>query len=740
MKSETITVQQIFQDRRQYSVPFYQRAYVWNKEDQWERLWSDIQEKANERLAGDNPVPHFLGAVVLEQQPVNGLLDIGKFSIIDGQQRLTTLQYLLTALSILLRESEEIGVLSLVDNCRWNSNPETTRNPDVDVFKLWPTFRDRDIYKVAVSTKKINDFQEKYPEVCSKAKKIKKNTVTNLIAVDAIYYFFNKMNDWAKREERNDRLALRAIAEAILTDIKLVSITLDEEDDAQVIFETLNGHGAQLHATDLIRNYIFMQADRDHAIDNVSKLYDSLWLQFEDDFWKEEQTRGRLKRPRLDWFIQTILQVEFREDIDISRLYSGYQRFSKAKNVTSQLEKLNIYADHYKTMILGIRCKPIGRFGNRIKNWDASTTHALALIVSMSELSDDEKNQIFDLIVSYFVRRAVCGLTAKNYNRVFNQQVKRISASPITVASIYSDLSALEGKSARWPRDDEFRKEWTESAIYKARLDSPKIKTIFLELEKAMRSSRTEESDLLIIEQLDVEHILPVSWFEYWELSDGTLAKKDEIDSLDSNSPRLMLILKREKAKNLIGNLTLLNNSVNRSLQNSFFHQKRDTIFRESNLHLNRELMIKHYWNEDEIDMRGQMLFSLAKKIWNGPEGTSEKSWFIEAALAEEEKNSTIITKNKALETECSLINAWVVKSVVFPSSTEFRANHKGQVYRATVGDGALVLSDGKEFSSPSSAARHITGTEVNGWNFWECKLPGESVWHIMKDLRKDGK
>ncbi len=66
MRSETIPVQQVFQDRRQYLVPFYQRAYVWNKEEQWEPLWADIAEKAEMRSKGDTPSPHFLGAIVLE--------------------------------------------------------------------------------------------------------------------------------------------------------------------------------------------------------------------------------------------------------------------------------------------------------------------------------------------------------------------------------------------------------------------------------------------------------------------------------------------------------------------------------------------------------------------------------------------------------------------------------------------------------------------------------------------------
>src|SRR5207245_2302904 len=102
--------------------------------------------------------------------------------------------------------------------------------------------------------------------------------------------------------------------------------SLGEGDDAQVIFETLNGRGAELHATDLIRNFIFMRADRDGA--HAGELYDALWSPFEVSFWSEEQRRGRLKRPRLEWFMQAVLQSELHEEVDIGRLYSEYRRFA----------------------------------------------------------------------------------------------------------------------------------------------------------------------------------------------------------------------------------------------------------------------------------------------------------------------------------------------------------------------------------------------------------------------------
>lgn len=79
----------------------------------------------------------------------------------------------------------------------------------------------------------------------------------------------------------------------------------------------------------------------------------------------------------------------------------------------------------------------------------------------------------------------------------------------------------------------------------------------------------------------------------------------------------------------------------------------------------------------------------------------------------------------------------WVAKGVRFPVGTDFRANYKGQVHTASIEAGALVLSDGKRFDSPSAAAVSITGNAVNGWRFWECRLPGKSSWQLIESLRR---
>jgi uncharacterized protein with ParB-like and HNH nuclease domain len=129
MKSDTITVEQLFQNRRQYCVPFYQRAYVWTLEDQWEQLWEDIRTKADARLGGGRFTAHFLGAVVLDPQHREGLIGVEAYHIIDGQQRLTTLQYVLTSALFALRDLGNVALAPIVTGYRTATRRPCTMRP-----------------------------------------------------------------------------------------------------------------------------------------------------------------------------------------------------------------------------------------------------------------------------------------------------------------------------------------------------------------------------------------------------------------------------------------------------------------------------------------------------------------------------------------------------------------------------------------------------------------------------------
>ena len=263
MKSETLTIQQLFQNQRQYRVPFYQRAYVWTQQNQWSALLEDIFEKAHSRLLGTKPTPHFLGAVVLEPQLKNSLLGVDTIHIIDGQQRLTTLQYILASIRLSLRATGLSDLEGLVLTCLKNTNEATMRNKKVECFKLWPTFRDQTHFIQSFNVENIDDLRDVFSDSFTQHGTLRKH-FNHPPSLEALWFFTEAFIKWIKIEKYSPHENAVALIEAVLTDLKLVSIFLEAEDDAQIIFETLNGRGAELHATDLIRNYIFMCAEHEN--------------------------------------------------------------------------------------------------------------------------------------------------------------------------------------------------------------------------------------------------------------------------------------------------------------------------------------------------------------------------------------------------------------------------------------------------------------------------------------------
>jgi hypothetical protein len=628
MRSEAIPVQQVFQDRRQYLVPFYQRAYVWNKEEQWEPLWTDIADKAEMRSKGDTPAPHFLGAIVLEPQARRGLRGVETYHIIDGQQRLTTLQYLLAAIAVAAREADEAALLPLIEGYVWNPNPETMENVDVERFKVWPTFRDRASFRAAMESETRQELRDNFPASFTQNESLRKVGIEHPQAMEAIWFFREKIETWLTEDDGGSPRTLEQIAEAVLRDLRIVSISLDENDDAQVIFETLNGRGAELHATDLIRNFIFMRADKDNA--DGAALYDALWRPFEGSFWNEEQRRGRLKKPRLEWFLQSALQAELADNVDIGKLYADYRKFSMGQRTPvlaeRQLNLLTGYAELYQQFTTGSGSEPIGIFGKRMANWDASPTHSLALRVASVGLRPEDQTSIFDDVMSYLVRRAICGLTPKNYNNIFLQLLKKFTGQDATPIAFRAALAAMDGQASRWPRDDEFRRAWLEDPAHSRLGDIGRLRTILAEIENGLRSPRSEEPFIISQGTLDVDHIMPDKWYEHWPLGDPPVTAEEAAGTFlaslsgEKQSERVEAIIRRERLKATFGNLTLVHYGINRSLQNGAFDAKRERLFAESNLHLNRDLMRATTWDEDAILQRGRNLFDVASKIWRGPD------------------------------------------------------------------------------------------------------------------------
>lgn len=187
-------------------------------------------------------------------------------------------------------------------------------------------------------------------------------------------------------------------------------------------------------------------------------------------------------------------------------------------------------------------------------------------------------------------------------------------------------LAEASGDGSRWPRDEEFRRSWLDASIYPGRLDAAKLRAMFHRLETVMRSEKTEESVPLSLDSLDVDHILPQSWYAHWPLADNSKVSVEESHAAEvmrfaatGLDARMVEIISRDSHVPRIGNLTMVHYGVNRSLQNHDFEEKRQAFFEHSHLQLNRALTKHDKWDEATIQARADKLFGFARELWRGP-------------------------------------------------------------------------------------------------------------------------
>lgn len=620
MKSDTWTIQQVFQDRRQYKVPFYQRAYVWTLKGQWELLWDDIKDKAEERLTGATPAPHFLGAIVVEPQDRTSLKGVDTLHIIDGQQRLTTLQYVLAGLRLAARELGAGEIDSFLSSVLDNPNPDTMALPAVEIFKVWPTFSDQKPFVSVMRTDSLAQLKQHYPDHFTQAGHFRKIGINHPGALEAVWNFAEWAKAWTQGNGGN--ASLETLVMAVLKDLKVVLIQLEKGDDAQVIFETLNGRGAELHATDLIRNHLFMRVDMKD--EDPAALYESKWKQFEQTVWKIGERRGRLTRPRLEWLIYSAIRAETGQEGDLARLYVDFKEYAKSLTATQQLDMLDTYGKHYLELIAGKGDLPVARFGRRLLAYDTTTTHPLALKISTADILASEKSAMFNTLVSYIVRRTACGLTTKNYNNWFASTLRQLSSGDLSNAALMKLMGGQTSDVSRWPDDAEFTNALVNGPIYPGRFDAARCRTLLTELEAVLRTPKSEEPQIPdLSKDLDIDHILPQSWYEYWPLPGGVKANASEaypaylleVSGVPLND-RQAAIRKRVKAVPTLGNLTLLNLSVNREARHKDFQVKKQLLIANTNLSLNVKLIGQDSWDEDAIGERGKLLAAAALKIY----------------------------------------------------------------------------------------------------------------------------
>jgi uncharacterized protein with ParB-like and HNH nuclease domain len=615
MKPYPRSIFDLFDGKRRYEVPLFQRQYVWNRENHWEPLWEDIERKFQQRQNDKATPPHFLGAMVLDQRRVYGNAVPAQL-VIDGQQRLTTFQIFLAAFRDVCAAE---GQNNYSEECsRYLLNTGIMENDEIERYKLWPTNVDRQQFSDIIDSTSKEELDRRYPHI---RKKYQRYPEPRPAMVECYTYFHGQLTDFLHNAENPLPLEQRTAGmhDALRSSLQVVTVELEGDDDAQVIFETLNARGQPLLPSDLLRNYIFLRAVQHN--ENQQELYERYWLPFDDGLWREEEKQGRLTRPRSDIFLQHYLTLHTRKETLVSHLYGEYKSWiNQAKpfpTVEEELKNLERYREHYLSLVRPASDSILAKFSVFLNTFDVSTVLPLVLGVLGADQSDEDLRLILSDLESYIFRRAVCDLGTKNYNRLFLNILIKVADSGFDRESIRSALAEQKGESTLWPSDAQFAKAWLDEPVYQ-RMGPSRVQYALREIEDCLHQPRNER--IAIVSALTVEHVLPDGWIENWPLTSGNPGVTEE-EQYDKSRPvgDIEATEKRDRAKHSFGNLTLLTQPLNSSVSNSAFPVKKPEIIGNSALALNRYFLHKDSWDESEIAHRGDELYALAVKRWTHP-------------------------------------------------------------------------------------------------------------------------
>ena len=551
MKASEANLLRFLDSTKQFQVPIFQRRYSWERRH-CKQLWEDIW-----RVGKNEEIPsHFLGSIVSieDSSPT-----VPRFLVIDGQQRLTTLALLLSALG---RAIEAKNVNSRIDRNRLEGYYLFNDREDGELrYKQLLTPHDKDTLIQLLETGEASDN-------------------TSLLVKN--YQFFEKELKRADLET-----VYRGIQKLMIVDIMLDT----RSDNPQLIFESLNSTGLELSQADLIRNYVLLGQEPDLQ----NKLYETYWYPMEQSF-------GAEYTKRFDSFIRDYLTLKMQQIPNKRQVYESFKRYVADKREPEALEAIIKEIVHYSKHY--IRIALLEETDRELRACLADI-HALGVEVvfpvllgiyeaySQGVAGKAEVVEAFRLIESYLFRRGICNLPTNSLNEYFVFLLKWILSNNVQgylSQLIKVALSAFTG-IGRCPSDSEFKQEFLIKDVY----NFNKCKYLLHKLENYGRE------EPISIEDYTIEHVMPQTLPEDWQAQLGEEWRETH-----------------EKYVHTIGNLTLT--GYNSELSNRPFEEKQEMSggFQDSPLRLNRSLAQVERWNENSIVKRAEMLAEKACKIWIG--------------------------------------------------------------------------------------------------------------------------
>lgn len=562
------TINEIFNGSRMLEIPFFQRAYVWD-ENQWERLLEDVENVSRTHT------PYFMGSVILKQKLTETSTTVGDIrTVIDGQQRLTTLSILLKVLCLKNDSMRKFDKRFRLDD---DSTVIQHNHNDIEAYN----------YIMELESIKRTD---------------RKDNISR-----AYQYFVDNLD--------TSKVDFDSVCNVIL----FVGIDLAADEDEQQIFDTINSLGVRLTTAELLKNYFF---GRNDIAD-----YNQYWLEiFEKDdetkeYWDREITTGRMKRTFIDMFFFSYLQIKMHESAlnvntedklafsKVDKLFDSYKRFIKEYcrgDKRSILREIREYATVFKNAInadiINIELPQtagIERLNAIMLALDTTTLVPYVLFIERNVPDTVARNDLYNYLESYIMRRLVTRETTKNYNQLFSERL--ILNRVLSKGEFTSYLSGQGDKINRMPTDDEVKAAFNES-----RLTNKYAAGVLYMIESKIRDRSLHSTQLLGISKYSLEHMMPKKWRNHWKFVG------------DNEAAEL-----RDRKLLTLGNLTIITQPLNASVRDADWATKKAGRGNKGGLRKYAEgietlstYLEVDVWDEAAIQGRAGYLSTKALETW----------------------------------------------------------------------------------------------------------------------------
>ena len=669
---------QLFNLPQHFVIPLFQRPYVWKEDEQWEPLWKDIRRVAELRINEPHLNPqHFLGAVVLQAHEA-GSNRVTTWNVIDGQQRLTTLQVLTDAASAVLAQAGAVRLASQLESLTHNS------------ANFIPEGESR------LKVRHLNNDRDAFDEVMGAEPPIDYTDLTHHESriVKAHQYFTAAVTQWLG-DPKVDAFGTRAehLAGVLQSDLQLVTIELMASENSQEIFETLNARGTPLTAADLVRNFVFQRLDAEG--EDTKRAYREDWP-FETKFWTREVSAGRYFVSRSSLFLNQWLISRLGEEVSPQSTFARFKSYVEhqaGQKIADLLPVIKEQAKQYEAWT-----EAAARTGGNLTTVEMSVYRMQAsgiellkpLLLWLHEPGRKLPQGVIDTIVSaaesWVVRRQLLRMTSSDLGRIVADIIKTHESTPSSELAdrVVTHLARLNVTSTYWPGDEEVRSALESEPAYR-RFPRARLRAFLEAIENAYRAETGQPQ----VERagFPIEHILPQKWRENW-----AVATPDEEQERQARVHRL-------------GNLTLLTTALNSKVSNGPWPAKRKALLEHNTIKLTGRLVEQTQakdWDETLIDERTQALIETLLRVWPVPEG---------------HKGQVVDPQTKAQD--------WVeikhlVEAGLLAPGDRLIATHRDFAgLEATVGNDLRIHIDGKSFGTPSGAGHYLRKRATNGWYFW---------------------